>query len=164
MRSRRTTLQTLGSGIVIGLTGCLGSQEIHPEEHVSDWHDEPLLGSRPPIKRAQTVDVPPDLSDQCSWAAANAVEEHITNQIGTHSSLWVDYTKSTALPDAGWTIIVYREMIIGPNGRVVKTPAVSFDTIHNATPSAVRMTVRNGDSEHLCRYTVHVADTYQQMD
>ena len=164
MPSRRTILQTLGSGMVIGLTGCLGSQEIHPEEHVSDWHDEPVLGSRPSIKRTQTVEVPPDLSDQCSWAAANAVEEHITTQIGFHSSLRVDYTKSTALPDAGWTVMVYREMIIGSNGNVVETPAVSFDTIHNVTPSAVRMTVQNGDSECSCCYTVHVADTYQQMD
>jgi len=68
----------------------------------------------------------------------------------------VDYTKTTALPDAGWVVIVYRELRFGPD--------VSFESVRKATPAAVAATVRNGDETRTCRYAVYVGDTYQQPD
>lgn len=162
--SRRRTIQILGAGVVFGLSGCLSSQEVRPEEHVEDWHDEPVQGSRQPISVEQTVEVPPVLSDQCGLRAADAVEKQVLTRTNSPPSLRVDYTKTTALPDAGWVVIVYREMIIGPNGEVRETPEISFKTVHKATPSVVNVTVSDGDQEHSCRYAVYVADTYYQMD
>lgn len=161
---RRAILRSLSVGVVGGLTGCVGTRPLRPEAHVADWHDEPVRGGRPGIAVERAVEVPPALGDQCGWEAADAVETAVTTRLESTESVRIDYTKTTALPDAGWIVIVYREVLFGPEGRIREVPDVSFESVRRATPTAVTVTVRNGDETRTCRYAVYVGDTYQQMD
>ena len=165
--SRRSVLRTVSLGALSGVAGCMVNPiggEFNPEEHVDDWQEDPVRGSRPAMAVDQDIDVPPSLEEQCGWEAENAVEAAVTDRIGTPSSLRVDYTKTSKLPDEGWLVIVYREMILGSDSEVRETPDVAFETIHEATPSRITTTVRNGDAKHTCSFPVYVGDTYQQMD
>lgn len=154
----------LCAAVAGGLAGCVGTRPLRPEAHVADWHDQPVRGGGPGTTAERTVEVPPALEDQCGWAAADAVETRVTKRLASTASVRVDVTKTTALPDAGWVVVVSRVLRFGPDGRVRAAPNVSFESVRRATPAAVTTTVRNDGETRTCRYAVYVGDTYQQLD
>ena len=161
--TRRFVLRTFGGGLSVALTGCLRSPEFHPEDHLKDWHDQPVRGQGASIDVERTVESS-RLEDKCGWEAEDAVREVVMNRADRPSEVHINYTMTTALPNAGWVVLVQRVITLGPRGKVRETPEISFNALLKATPSTVSMTVRSENKKSSCRYAVYTYDTYNQLD
>ena len=163
--TRRSILRALGGVLLMPIVGCLGSTQFDPEDHVEDWHDEPIRGQGDPIEEEQTVDsLNVGIEEQCSWEAENAVERAVMERANSPPAVHIDYTKTTELPDAGWVVLVQRVVVLGPTGKVKQIPQILFNDLLAVTPPTVSMTIESENKEYSCRYAVYTSDTYQQMD
>lgn len=165
---RRKFLATAGIVISSNLAGCFAGQNFDPTDHVDDWQDERARGEADSIEDEQSIDSYGIIEVKCGREARDTLQEVVLDQLDQPSGLSFGFGKDSDENETDtedeYRLLVSRVIHLTRDGDVRSKPDVRFETLREATPREVQMTVKHEDTEHTCRYPVYVMDSTLQIE